>query len=335
MKRITMSIASTTAALLCLAGCAGANKAAQPAPAPLAQAATEVKDAVQLVNGVAITRAEIERATRVLLSQSGAPQQLPPDAMQKASQAALDQLTMAELLYQEAAKIEIKDLDQQVEKKIAESKALYPNPDAFEEALKGSGLTVAEMTRNARKSIMINAFIEERFASKVEVSDAEAQKFYQENQEKYFTRPENARASHILVKVDDKLTAEQKQQAKEKAEALLKRVKGGEDFAAVAKTESGCPSATVGGDLGTFGRGQMVPPFEKAVFAMKPGEISTVVESQFGFHIIKLAEKHEAGKVSYEEAKTKIFEYLKAEQVRKEVTAFVDELKSKAKITRV
>ena len=332
MKRITMSIASTTAALLCLAGCAGANKAAQPAPAPLAQAATEVKDAVQLVNGVAITRAEIERATRVLLSQSGAPQQLPPDAMQKASQAALDQLTMAELLYQEAAKIEIKDLDQQVEKKIAESKALYPNPDAFEEALKGSGLTVAEMTRNARKSIMINAFIEERFASKVEVSDAEAQKFYQENQEKYFTRPENARASHILVKVDDKLTAEQKQQAKEKAEALLKRVKGGEDFAAVAKTESGCPSATVGGDLGTFGRGQMVPAFETAAFALKPGEVSGVVETQFGYHIIKLTEKQEAGTEKFEAVKDKITDFLKRQKVQQQLSDLIVNLRGTAKI---
>ncbi|MBU5614529.1 peptidylprolyl isomerase [Geomonas azotofigens] len=333
MKRITTSIASTTAALLCLAGCAGANKAAVPTPAPQAQAA-EVKDAVQTVNGVAITRTEVERATRVLLSQSGQQQQLPPQAMQQATQAALDQLTMAELLYQEAAKTEIKDLDQQVEKKIAESKAAYPNPDAFEEALKGSGMTVAEMTRNARKSIVINTFIEERFAAKVQVSDAEAQKFYQDNLAKYFTRPENARASHILVKVDPKGSAEEKAKAKEKAEALLKRVKGGEDFAAVAKAESGCPSATVGGDLGTFGRGQMVPPFEKAVFDLKPGEISQVVESQFGFHIIKLAERHEASKVSYDEAKAKIFEYLKAEKVRQQVTAFVEELKSKAKITR-
>ncbi|QXE90962.1 peptidylprolyl isomerase [Geomonas subterranea] len=333
MKRITMSIASTTAALLCLAGCAGANKAAVPAPAAPAQAA-EVKDAVQIVNGVAITRAEVERATRVLLSQSGQPQQLPPQAMQKATQAALDQLTTAELIYQEASKVEIKDLDQQVEKKIAESKALYPNPDAFEQALKGSGLTVAEMTRNARKSIVINTFIERRFATKAEVSDAEAEKFYQDNLEKYFTRPESARASHILVKVDATESAEEKAKAKEKAETLLKRVKGGEEFAAVAKAESGCPSATVGGDLGTFGRGQMVPPFEKAVFDLKPGEISPVVESQFGFHIIKLAEKHEAGKMSYDDAKAKIFEYLKAEKVRQQVGAFVEELKSKAKITR-
>lgn len=333
MKRITTSIASTTAALLCLAGCAGANKAALPSPAPQAQTA-EVKDAVQLVNGVAITRAEVERATRVLLSQSGQPQQLPPQAMQQATQAALDQLTMAELLYQEAAKTEIKDLDQQVEKKVAESKALYPDPDAFEEALKGSGLTVAEMTRNARKSIVINTFIEQRFAAKAEVTDAEAQKFYQDNQGKYFTRPENARASHILVKVDAKASAEEKEKAKQRAEALLKRVKGGEDFAAVAKAESGCPSATVGGDLGTFGRGQMVPPFEQAVFALKPGEISPVVESKFGFHIIKLVERHEAGKVGYDEVKARIFEYLKAEKVRKEVTGFVDELKAKAKITR-
>lgn len=131
------------------------------------------------------------------------------------------------------------------------------------------------------------------------------------------------------------MSEEQKKVIREKAEALLKRVKAGEDFAAVAKAESGCPSAAVGGDLGPFGRGQMVLPFEMAVFALKPGEISDIVESDFGFHIIKLTDKQEAGKVAYEEVKAKIFEYLKGEKVRQMVTPYVDELRSKAKIERV
>ena len=130
-------------------------------------------------------------------------------------------------------------------------------------------------------------------------------------------------------------TAERKKQAREKAEALLKRVKGGDDFAEVARTESSCPSKALGGDLGNFGRGQMVPPFEEAVFAMKPGEISDVVESSFGFHIIKLSEKNPAAQAKYEDVKTKIVQYLKDEKVRKLVAAYVEELKSKAKITRV
>ncbi|UPU37132.1 peptidylprolyl isomerase [Geomonas paludis] len=335
MNRATKGIVSTTAVLLCLAACTGVKGSAAPVSVQLAHAATEAQDTVQLVNGVAISRAEVHRVSRLLLSQAGSFEQISPETMQRSNLAALDQLTVAELLYQEAAKIEIKDLDLQVEKKVAETRALYPGPDAFEHALKASGLTFGEMVRNARKSIVINTFIDQRFTSKVEVSDAEARSFYQENQDKYFIRMENARASHILVKVDEKMKPEEKQKAREKAEALLTRVKGGEDFAAVAESESGCPSATAGGDLGTFGRGQMVAPFEKAVFDLKPGEISSVVESQFGFHIIKLAEKHEAGKVSYEEAKQKIVEFLKAEKVRKAVMSFVDELKSKAKITRV
>ncbi len=338
MKRCTMTIASTAAALLCLAlpGCS-TNNAAQRQSAPVGPsgAAADTTQAVQLVNGVPITRAEVERATKVLLAQSGTNQPLGPEAIKKVNQTALDQLTLAELLYQEAAKLEVKDLDRQVEQKIEESKAQYPSPSAFEDALKGSGLTVAEMSRNARKSILINTLIEERFVARVEVTEGEAEKFYQENREKYFNRPENARASHILVKVEMDDTAERKKQAREKAEALLKRVKGGDDFAEVARTESSCPSKAVGGDLGNFGRGQMVPPFEEAVFAMKPGEISDVVESSFGFHIIKLSEKNPAAQAKYEDVKTKIVQYLKDEKVRKLVAAYVEELKSKAKITRV
>lgn len=336
MKRFTKTIASTTA-LFCLAlpGCSGVNKSAQAPTAPLEQAA-DTKNAVALVNGVAITQAEVERAARVMQAQSGAANKLlPPDAMKKLTQAALDQLTLAELIYQEAAKSDLKNVEVKVERKLAEAKLAYPNEAAFVEALKGSGLTVQQMTQNIRKGIMITEFIEQRFATQATITEAEAEKFYQENLEKFFNTKESARASHILVKVEPTDSAEQKQQAKEKAEALLKRVKGGEDFAELAKAESACPSKAVGGDLGSFERGQMVGPFEQAVFALKPGEISEVVESSFGFHVIKLTEKKGATTMAYAEAKDKILEFLKQEKMRKLVAEYVEELRGKAKIERV
>ncbi|QXE85486.1 peptidylprolyl isomerase [Geomonas nitrogeniifigens] len=334
MKRLTVKFATSAAALLLgLTACTtttggiGSKEGTQVAPA--------VQQAVQTVNGVPITKAELDRAMQVMLKQYNMTQPLPPEIQAQASQAALEQLTSTELIYQEAQKKPIADLEQKVEQRMAETKAQYATEAAFQQALKDAGMTLSEMTNNARKDIVITSFIEEHFAAQAAVSDEEVQRFYKDNEKSYFTRPETVRASHILIGVDAKNTPEQKKQAKEKAEALLAKVKAGADFASLAKTESTCASKEKGGDLGTFKRGQMVAPFEKAAFEMKPGEISDVVETQFGYHIIKLTEKNPSGLVSLDEAKPKIVDYLKKERIRKLVPAYITELKGKAKIEKV
>jgi peptidyl-prolyl cis-trans isomerase C len=111
--------------------------------------------------------------------------------------------------------------------------------------------------------------------------------------------PERIHARHILVKVDPAATAELKDQAKQKAQGLLEKVKGGADFATVAKESSDCPSAPQGGDLGEFGRGDMVKEFGDVAFNLKPGETSGLVETQFGYHIIRLEGQIPPKKVDY------------------------------------
>jgi peptidyl-prolyl cis-trans isomerase C len=337
MKSCTRSVISAGAVLLLLTlpACSTVTTGIGQQAAPLEKRSAAALEPVQTVNGVAITRAEIDRAMRALLPQNQLTQPLAPGALKQVAQAALDQLTSAELLYQEGAKLEIKDLEQQVAQQIARSRAKYPSAAAFEQALKVTGLTLEEMTRSARKNIVINQFVEQRFAAQATVAEGEAERFFQENRQKYFTRGEGVRASHILIKTDQKTSAPLKLQAQEKASALLKRIQGGEDFAALAKAESSCPSAAQGGDLGSFGHGQMVPPFEKAAFALQPGEISEVVKTQFGYHIIKLTERHDAAAQSFEEVKEKIVEFLKKEKVKQLVAVYLEELRSKAKIERV
>jgi len=107
--------------------------------------------------------------------------------------------------------------------------------------------------------------------------------------------PEMVRASHILVKVDSKATAEEKAKALGKIKDIQKRIQSGEDFAQVAKEVSDCPSKENGGDLNFFQRGLMVPPFENAAFSMNPGDTSDIVETVFGYHIIRVTDKRAAG----------------------------------------
>lgn len=316
-----------------------AKPEAAPAKAESAKPKTDAApqkspgDVLAKVNGTAITRAEVDRATQVLLTQSRAPKDIPPAVRQQAEDTALDQLIAAELLYQTGLKLEIKDLDKQITDKVSQGKARFATPAEYEAALKANNLSEKELLEIVRKDIVINNLFEKEIISKITVPEADVKKFYDENSDK-FKRPDSFHASHILIGVDAKATPEEKQKAKEKAEAVRKKILAGGDFAALAKTESACPSKEKGGDLGTFGKGEMVPAFEKATAALKPGEVSEVVETQFGYHVIKLTEKMEAGIVKLDESKEKIQSYLKQTKSQQAIIDYVAELKGKAAIEK-
>lgn len=144
-------------------------------------------------------------------------------------------------------------------------------------------------------------------AQDIEVSEEELRKYYAENAARYST-PEERRASHILIKAERVAPATEREKAKAKASALQAEAKKNPDrFAELAKKNSEDPgSAAQGGDLDFFARGAMTKPFEDAAFSMKAGEISDVIESDFGYHVIKLAEVRGGGKKSFEEARAEI-----------------------------
>lgn len=324
------------AALLALpGGAAFADEAKKPAAADKAAEATaktSPRDILAKVNGTPISRGEVDRALKVLLAQNPSRQPLTAEQTKQAQEAVLNQLITAELLYQAGAKKEIKDLDKQVETKITQGKSKFPSTAEFEKALSANGMTEKDLTDITRKDIVITTLVETQIIAKISVPEAEIKKFYDENKDKYFKQEAGVRASHILISVDPKAKPEEKKAAKEKAEAIRKRILAGEDFATLAKSESGCPSGKQGGDLGFFSHGQMVDSFEKAAFALKPGELSDVVETQFGYHIIKVTDKKDAGTVPYDEVKDKIQNYLKNQKTQKALADYTEELKKTATI---
>jgi len=307
---------------------AAPTTAAKPAAPAAAQA-----DVVATVNGAVITRAEMDRALNFMLAQNRSGKTLSADEKKTAETAVLDQLISAELLYQAGKRLEVKDIDKLVETQMTQNKARFPSPDAYDKALKASGLSEKDLKEFARREIYINNLIEKEIASKATASDEDARKFYDENKDK-FKHDESVKASHILIGVDPKASVDDKKKAREKADAILKRVKGGEDFAEVAKKESSCPSSAQGGDLGYFSKGQMVPAFENAAFSLKPGEMSDVVETQFGYHIIKVTDKKQAGTDSFEDVKPKIVNYLKLQKIQKGINDYVEKLRKESKIEK-
>jgi len=285
------------------------------------------------VNGVAITRGDRDRALQEILAQGGGRggQQPTPEMMPQMEKAALDQLINIEVLYQKGKKLTVKDLEQKVDEKVGQTRKQFSSEADFEKALKGANITEKKLKDLARRNIVIDNLMQKEVFSKITVTEADAKKFYDDNPDK-FKMPERTQASHILISADQKATPEDKKKAKEKAEAIRKRVAKGEDFAAVAKAESNCPSAAKGGDLGYFGKGQMVPEFEKAAAALKLGELSDVVESPFGYHIIKVMDRKPADTVKFADVKDKIEDYLKSQKAQKPMTDYVDKIKKEAKV---
>jgi peptidyl-prolyl cis-trans isomerase D len=157
------------------------------------------------------------------------------------------------------------------------------------------------------------------------VSAQDVQRYYEDNKERYST-PEQVRASHILLKTEGKDEAAVRQQA----EDVLAKVKGGADFAALAtKVSEDEASAVKGGDLDFFGRGAMVKEFEDAAFSMKPGDISGLVKSQFGFHIIKVTDRKAAATQSLDEVRVQIEDQVKSERAQKEADRIAADLAGK------
>lgn len=319
-----------------LVSCASFAVAAEPEvkkesePVAVTNAAAVIQGPVARVNGNAVDAVELRRAKKVLLR--GQP--VPADQQAALDKQALEQLISAELLYQAASKLEIKDLDKQIDARLAQGKSRFKDEQDFKKAIKDLEMDEKELREYTRRDLLITRFIETAFVSKTSVTETEIRDFYDKNIDK-FKQEETVKASHILIGSDSTATPDDKKKAREKAEKLKKDLAGGADFASLAKGNSTCPSAQQGGDLGFFGKGQMVPAFEKAAFTLKPGEVSDVVETQFGYHLIKLAEKKPAATVDLKEVKAKIDEYLKGLKVNEAIQKYLEDTKKTAKIERL
>ena len=199
----------------------------------------------------------------------------------------------------------------------------------FSELAKKEGIDkTPEFKKNMQKiadELMVNMWMKKQMDNAI-VSDSEAKAFYEKNKDK-FKMPETVHARHILVKSE--------KEAK-KIISELKGLKGDalkQKFIALAKSKSTGPSGPKGGDLGTFKKGQMVPAFSKAVWSLKPGEVTpTPVKTQFGYHVIYLESKNPAQTVPYSQVKDKIIATLKQQVFAKRVAEMAKELTSKAKI---
>ena len=234
-----------------------------------------------------------------------------------AVQAALDQVLNFYIMQgvpQEALKAHMEELVATAHEQVIGAKIL-------DDAAKSAGKPREELIADATKDVALP-------------TDEDCEKYYNENREA-FKEPPQVRASHILVKTDGA-----DEEAKAKARARIDSIRAGvtseinveKAFADAARENSDCPSGREGGDLGWFGPGQMVPEFDKAAFEMKVDEISDVVETQFGFHILRKTGEKPGGEKSFDEVKVSLKEALAREAKNEAFGKFMGELRSAAKV---
>jgi len=258
-------------------------------------------------------------------------------ALRKQTQeTARDKLVEMELLYEAARTEPPADLTERLAKKMADKKARFVSPKHYENALKGYGMTEADLEKFTRKEVLIDHFIAQHFLDKAEVTDELVRKFYDDNREKFKSMEESRHLAQILiVPGKGQVTEKLNRAAEAKAKAIHARLRNGGDFEDLARKESQCPSARHGGDLDFVAKGQMSAVFEKVAFATDKGSISEVFRSPQGFHIVKVIDIKPAEYVAFDKAKDGIKQHLKSMASHDAVDRFLTDAKNRTKITVV
>ena len=322
-------------------GCQGGEKETNSAKpmelvetvGPLSSEDQKENQMIASVNGVNITSEEVDREMKNLQKQFQS--RVPPEQMEKMQpmlqRQALENRISQRLLLQEADRGGYKVEEEGIDEQMKNMKSRFPSTEAFDTQLVELGVSEDELRSEVEESMMIDALLSEKTASTPEVSGEDVEKFYKKNPES-FQVPERVRASHILLKTapgdGDDVRAEKRQELSR----LMGEIEGGAAFDKLAMEHSECPSKTKGGDLGYFGRGKMDKAFEDAAFGMKVDEVSDIVESQFGYHLIKLTAHEEGRTIPIDEVRDKIEAYLDNKNKEEIVGTLIRKLRDDVKI---
>ncbi len=298
----------------------------------LAQAPTTPPDQVVVtVNGDPVYAGEVQMAAQQMAQTMAASgQQVDP---QRIGAAAMQQMVDGMLLVQEARRREFTVDPAIVKTSVEKAEASAGGAEELDVTLEQQGMDRGRLKELIEDADLVNQLLKQ-LGTGVEVSDEQVSAFYSENPT-FFEAAEEISARHILIKVESGADDETKAAAKAKAEAARKRALAGEDVATLATELSEGPSGPKGGDLGFFTRERMVAPFADAAFAVKPGETSEIVETRFGFHVIRVEDRRDARTVPLEEVQDRIRQGLMQEGQGKRVEELLAGLREKAEIVPV
>jgi len=291
-----------------------------------------VESKAAVVNGAAIMNHEVDG--EVLLVQRtilGTGKPLDCEQISSVRKEVIESMIRREILYQESGKAGIKADQATVNKELDALKKQFPGETEYKNELSRRNLSEETLRARLEKNLAVQQYVEKKFTSAITVTDNEISAYYQ-NHLDIFRQPLQVRVSHILIQTDPRWEASRKQEARKKIEQILKSLKKGEDFAALARERSDGPTRTDGGDLGYVRMGQLGKQLETVVFSLKPGETSEVIETDYGFHLFRVTDKKPETVSAYEDVKERIHRFLRDEKAKQEAYLQTNKLREKAVI---
>lgn len=328
MPRSRLLLRAALAALLIaspvlLQACSSSGKGGRPVRKALGAVLAKV-------NGQPIDQVSTDRLIKMIQMQGFTP---PPETAgatpeEKVRNFAIERLIDRELALGDAYKRGLKADSMQVSQAFDRMKMQLAQDSTL-----AQGQSEADMRQNLADDLIVNDYFQKTVIDSLTVPEAELKQYFDQNPQ-MFMAPERVHARHILIMSPEGDPAEKRAVARRKAESVLADArKPGADFAGLAQTNSDdTNSAQNGGDLGDVPRGQTVKPFEDALFALQPGELSGVVETAYGYHIIRAEERKAAEQMSLDSVKPQLQEFLKNQKVQGAIQARLDALRKTAKI---
>ncbi len=339
---IALICVGTIAIMFAMTGCKNGDKTKAGGEEKAAAAAAdgdkaevklplEATGPVAIIDGEEISAEKFNKtASRRMGNMSSA---IPPQLVTFFQEKLLDMVIDEYLIDRKIANANLDIPKEEIDKTFDAFKVRFPSVDEYNSFLKENGLDEAEIKEDIRKDLSLRQIMTKE--ANIDLSDATLKTEYDSHIDE-FKQDNQVRASHILLSVSKDADQAAVDAAKKKAEEIAAKAKApGADFAALAKAESSCPSSANGGDLNFFAAEMMVPEFSNAAFAMKVGEISDPVRSQFGFHIIKLTDRKEAHTMSFDEAKVIIKRKLEEEKMQSAFDSLMTNLKKDVKIEKL
>ncbi|MFQ6114446.1 MAG: peptidylprolyl isomerase [bacterium] len=288
---------------------------------------------IATVNGIAIKEDALTAEINKKLPLASYHARVSKQKLQEFRHQALQNLIEEELLYQEAKKQELTISQVELQQQIAWMKSGYPSEEAFQQALARTGLNILSLMERVERRLLIQKIQHQEINSRVTVTDSDVRNYFEANKTK-FIMPKRFRVRHILVAVDPGAMAAGWQAGLKQTEQLYSRITAGEDFALLAREfTADSSSRELGGDLGWFHKGQLIPELEEALEEMQIGEVSKPVRSIYGFHILKFEEQQPEKQLTFDEINQ---EDLRKKLIRKRINIrrleFLSNLKAKSDI---
>jgi peptidyl-prolyl cis-trans isomerase C len=310
-------------------------KATQQAAAPAATPAPahNPDEVVARIASREIKRKELDLAVQTVMTQYARSGRLVPQGQIPALEhQVLDDMINRELVLQEGLAHVPADVDAKVQQQLDRVKLQLGGDEGLAKALKEAGTTPDEYAKRLRENVIIQETMQGVFDREIKITPEEIKAYYDGNREK-MKQPEEVRASHILIRVSPDASEETKAAKRVQIEAARSLVKGGEKLADVARKVSEDPgSASNGGDLGFFTRGQMVPEFDGVAFSLRTNELSDVVTTQYGYHLLMVTDRKPAREAALDEVKGDLEKFLRYRKSTEVAKQHFKELRDKTKV---